>query len=175
MNTFIRKKRMQIYFRIPRRIYIWYTYDGSRSEKNHAFWSERQWSPNFPRGKINHQIRTVENCPDQSSIKTSLLLSMTSPRSVMQCITFSPPWRAIKIFLQREKLCSLHRETFTSPIVIQTEMRIFYGTCCYEWRISGVLLFLFRFPFFFFFFSFNRSDATSLRGDRKKIGVNISV
>lgn len=121
------------------------------------------------------EVRTVENCPDQSSIKTSLLLSMTSPRSVMQCVTFSPPWRAIKIFLQREKLCSLHRETFTSPIVIQTEMRIFYGTCCYEWRINGVLLFLFRFPFFFFFFSFNRSGATSLRGDRKKIGVNISV
>lgn len=147
MNTFIRKKRMQTYFHIPRRIYIWRWF--AKREESCVL----EWSPNFPRGKINHQVRTVENCPDQSSIKTSLLLSMTSPRSVMQCITFSPPWRA-KIFLQREKLCSLHRETFTSPIVIQTEMRIFYGTCCYEWRISGVLLFLFRFPFFFFSFFF---------------------
>lgn len=97
----------------------------------------------------------------------------------------SPSLFCIPTRNHREKLCSSHRiETFTSPIVIQTGVRIFYGTYCYEWRTSGVLLFVFRFPFFFLFFPFNRSDATlkhytnnttSLRGDREKIGVNISV
>lgn len=64
----------------------------------------------------------------------------------------------------REKLCSLHRDTFTSPIVTQTGVRIFYGTCCYEWRISDVLLFFF---FFFFSFSFNQTQRRRVVTERK--------
>lgn len=153
MNTFIRKKRMQTYFHIHA-IWRWFA---KREES--CVLEQRQWSPNFPsREEKLTELFVQWKIAPLPIVDKNLVIIVNDP--VMHCARYvlttvesdkniAPPSHppSIPARNHREKLCSLHRDTFTSPIVTQTGVRIFYGTCCYEWRISGVLL------FFFFFFS----------------------